>query len=343
MLLPQGIEKHKNLSTSFTRFDQLLHDLAENRFSGYLKLNFWGFEGVLVYDTGRMIEAYSTEQEVFLTGEAAVLRVTELGAEKDGSIEVFDLASEVALGLGYALQAELYRDEEDLANYSLAQVFDMLERDGLTGYVDLQFSGKRGNGTVYYLDGSPVEAVIMSTTGKLVCGEQVFHKFLEIGAHIQPQVKVFRTADPRSIQEDDSFIIPWLHPEHLAFWTDFFAYMNRLMAENFKKPQLMPLYESACRELTDPYPFLDPDRGAIEVDGSGRLHIRRLLAYPTLVQGWTMALKQVFHQVPLRRFKKLHVDRIIAEVEALAETHQLEHRPFDLSKMVQQIFRGIGE
>lgn len=109
MLLPIGIEKHKNLSTSFTRFDHLLQDLGDNRFSGYIKLNFWGYEGVLVLDTGRMVEAYSTEQGVDLTGEEAVLRILRKAADPEGSIEVHELSNEVAISLGYAFQSRLCR------------------------------------------------------------------------------------------------------------------------------------------------------------------------------------------------------------------------------------------
>ena len=172
MLLPQGIEKHRNLSTSFTRFDHLLRELAENRFSGYMKLNSWEYEGVLVIDTGRMLEAYSSERDIYLTGEQAVLRLLTKSREPDGNIEVYALGSEIALTLGYVLQASIYQDENALSNYSLAQVFDLLERESVTGYVDIQFSGKRGFGTVFFLEGTSVEAVVMSGTGRIASGEQ---------------------------------------------------------------------------------------------------------------------------------------------------------------------------
>ncbi|HQU71007.1 MAG TPA: hypothetical protein PKV71_05285 [Calditrichia bacterium] len=341
MLLPQGIEKHKNLSTSFTRFDHLLQDLFENRFSGYLKLNFWGFEGVLVFDTGRMIEGYTSEQDVYLTGEPAVLKVLEKGVEPEGTLEVYDLASEIALALGYALQATLYKDENDLGNYALTHVFEMLENEGLTGYVDLQFSGKRGNGTVYFLEGTSVEAVIMSGTGRIASGEQVFNKFLEIGELIQPRVKAYQVLNPTSINEDESFVIPWIHKPFVHFWGEILQLLRGIMDDYFKKNKFYPLLEKVCNDNTDHYPFLDPRKGIVRLSPEG-FDITRIIHYPTFVQGMIIVLNKAFLQVPPRPFKKLDVALVAAEVGKMAEKVDLNRPGFDPHKTVMQIFRGFA-
>lgn len=36
MPISPGTEKHKELNTSYTKFDQLHQDISENRFSGYI-------------------------------------------------------------------------------------------------------------------------------------------------------------------------------------------------------------------------------------------------------------------------------------------------------------------
>lgn len=340
MLLPLGTEKHKNLSTSFTRWDQLWQDLAENRFSGYLKLNFWGYEGVLVMDTGRIIQAYSTEQDVFLTGEQAVLRVMERGIEEEGSIEVSELSSEVALALGYALQSSVYKDENALSNYSLGQVFDMLEREGVTGYVDLQFSSKKGNGTVYYLEGTPVEAVLMSSTGKMVGGEQVFTRFLEIGEHIQPGVKIHRVYDPEAIVEDRVFIIPWLHDKFLAFWEEFLQYLKSVMDLNIKRNKFYSTMRIVANDLTDHYPFLDEKNETLRISDNG-MTIERIIHSATFFQAMVIVLNRVFSAYPLKPFRKPEKQKILADLSEIMKKHEVEGFDIDLEKLLEQIFRGV--
>ncbi len=339
MLLPKGIEKHKNLSTSFTRFDQLLKDLAENRFSGYIRVSFWGYEGVVVLDTGRLIEAYSSEDEVYLTGEQAVLRLLAKSVGKDGGIEVYSLSSEVALALGYAFQASRY-DEDELGNYSLGQVFDFLERESVTGYVDLQFSNKRGQGTVYYLEGTPVEAALMSASGKIVSGPQVFNRFLEIGEVVQPHVVVSRVKDPQPISEERAFVIPWQHQKYLAFWKSLMQYLGKLMSEQFKKDRFFENFRKVCAEISDHYPFLHPEKGEVRASENA-FSVGTLLAHAVFLQGMSFALNKMLQQIPQRRFRKLDIETVINEVYELARKNDVPPAQLDPQKLVFQIFKGF--
>ncbi len=340
MLLPKGVAKHQNLSTSFTRFDQLLKDLAENRFSGYVKLNFWEYEGVLVLDTGRIIEGYSSEQGVYLTGENAVLRIFPKAREKDGSIEVYALSSEVALALAYALQSLPYGDENALSNYSLAQVFDRLEREAITGYVDLEFSGNRGQGTVYFMEGIVVESVIMSSTGKIVGGEQVYHKFLQISELVQPTVRVYRVMNPAFIVEDEAFIIPWQHQKYVHFWGEFLQYVNHLMKDRLKKNNFYDNFSELCREVSDHYPFLHPHSGSVHISPRG-MEVDSVLHHPAFLQGMAIVLNKMLRQIPPRRFRKLSLEEVARQVQKLARGHDIPENQFKPEKFIAQVFRGI--
>ncbi len=339
MLLPPGIEKHKNLSTSFTEFEHLLQSLAENRFSGYIKLNFWGYEGVVVLDTGHIIEAYSAEDDVFLTGEQAVLAVIKKAScLDDGTIEVYDLPSEVALALAYALQAQKYEDQDAFINYTLGQIFDVLERESINGYIDIEFSGNKGRGTVYYLEGMPVEAVITSFSGRSYSGQRVFSKFLEIGERIQPYVIVYKTDNPHSIVEDEAFLIPWQHQKTVQFWKDFLMFMHSLMADQFRKNKFFSLFKKICDEVSDPYPFLKPGEGAIELCDQ-TFRVKRILYNPAFVQGMTIVLNKMLQQMSARRIRKLDLQKIVNQVQKIAHKYEIE-KP-NPQMLVQQVFRGI--
>ncbi len=342
MLLPKGIEKHKNLSTSFTRFDHLLQDLAENRFSGYIRLNFWGYEGVLVLDTGRMIEAYAADKDMHLTSEQAVLSIFSKSLQPDGSIEVYDLSSEVALALGYAMQSSRYKDDSSLGNYSLGQVFDLLERESVTGYVDIQFTEQKGIGTVYYLEGISVEAVIKSSSGKVASGEQVFAKFLELGEIIQPYVVVHRATNPQTIVEDRVFVIPWQHEKYLKFWNELLQYLRNITIDQFRKDRFYSNFQQIGLELIDHYPFLDPKNDIVELTET-EFKVKRLIYHPAFLQGMTIVLNKMLRQVPVRRLRKLDMKKVAADVRAFAKKNEVAPSQLDTDQLVRQIFRGFTE
>ncbi|MEL6821460.1 MAG: hypothetical protein AAFP70_06855 [Calditrichota bacterium] len=340
MLLPQGIEKHRNLSTSFTRFDQLLQQQAESRFSGYIKLTFWEYEGVLVMDMGRMIEAYSEEDGARLTHDKAVVRLMEKAEEKDGTIEVFALNSEVALALAYGIQAQQYKSEQDLGNYTLGQIFDMLERESVTGYVDLKFSGAKGQGTVFYLEGIPAEAVIVSNSGKLASGDTVFQKFQSIGEMIQPGVNVFRAKNPTPLVEEDVFLIPWQHQNYLAFWKELIDYLSALVNDQFRKNRFQGIFSKVSAELADYYPFLSPQSGVVKLDDE-TFFVRRLLHNATFIQGMVIAINRVLKSIPVWRARRINLNKISEDVRQLANRYEIELSQLDPQKLVGQVFRGI--
>jgi len=340
VLLPQGIEKHRNLSTSFTKFDQLLQQQAESRFSGYVKLTFWEYEGVLVMDMGRMIEAYSEEDDVRLTNEKAVVRLMEKAEDEDGTIEVYALNSEVALALAYAIQSRMYKTAQDLSNYTLGQIFDLLEKDSVTGYVDLEFSGTKGQGTVYYLEGIPADAVIVSNSGKLASGDNVYQKFQSIGEMIQPSVSVFRAKTPTTIVEEDVFLIPWQHQDYLAFWKELIDYLSKLVNDQFRKNRFEGAFSKVSAELADHYPFLSPSSGVITLDAT-QFAVRRLLHNATFIQGMVIAINRVLKSLPTWRARRINLAKISEDVLQLANRYDVELTRLDPQKLVGQVFRGI--
>ena len=302
----------------------------------------------MVLDTGHIIEAYSSEENAYLTGEQAVLRVFSKSRGQDGSIEVHELSSEIAIAMAYAFQSSRY-DDGELSNYSLGQVFDFLEREAVTGYVDLQFSNKKGTGTVYYLEGTPVDAVIMSNSGKAVSGEHVFNKFLEIGELVQPYVVVSRIKEPHIILEEQAFVVPWQHGKYLNFWKEFLLYMNKLMneqlkgmllVESLKKGRFYARFRKVCLEVSDHYPFLHPEKGDLQV-APNKFAVTRVLHHPTFLQGVTLVINKVLQQVSQRRFRKLDIETVLNDVTALAHKNDVQLTQLDPQKLVFQIFKGF--
>ncbi len=336
MLLPPGQGKLRELNTSYTRFHLLLQDLGENRFSGYLRLSFWGYEGVLIFDAGRIIQASSSEREVYLTGEQAVLRLVQKAQEPDGSVDLFALSNEVALALAVGIQARLYKSSKELAGKSVTELLEIMEVEALTGYIDLQFNQKRGLGTIFYLEGTPVESVIMSHTGRIASGSAVYSRFLELGSNIQFSAEIYQTRNPRTIQEEKSFLIPWQQPRYVQFWNALLGYWDQLMKARMKRGDFFDALPRAMEELKGEYSFFRLGESEFQLVGE-KLQLRALVSNDEFIQGMARAVARTLQGVPTRRLRKVDWSRVEGDLARLAKTHEVHPQQFNPRAWVKLI------
>ena len=192
----------------------------------------------------------------------------------------------------------------------------------------------------YYLDGLTVEAVIKSSSGKIVSGEQVFSKFLELGEIIQPYVMVHRVTEPKTIVEDQAFVIPWQHEPYLKFWNALLQYLQGIIVDPFRKDRFYENFQQACREVTDHYPFLDPRSGIVRLTKED-FQVKRVIYHPAFLQGMSIVLNKMLQQVSARRFRKLDIKKIAVDIREFAKKNDVNAAQLDTDRLVRQIFRGF--
>ena len=339
MLIPPGIGKHKELSTSYTKFDFLLQDLLKNRFSGYLKLSFWGFEGVLILDMGRIIQAYSSEQDNYLIGEPSVLRILHKAEENDGGIEVYQLLSEITISLGFAIRAEPYQNLKNAKGSDFSNVLNTIENKSLTGYLDLQFSGKRGIATIYFLEGTPVESIVMSSNGNLVSGEKLFDKIAETSNLIQT-IEVYSTSDSDPLISESAFIIPWAHQKYFNFWKEFLHYLDTLLERKLKRQTFFELLKLERLNLSNEYPFLYPEINKIKIS-NGIFEIQNIMCHGEFLRAFVQLHKNIFTEIPPRKLKKIEFSKVISESKEIAKKNYLDSQQFDPERFILKVLDGI--
>ncbi len=338
MLLPPGTVLHKDLNTSFTNFEKLLLDLKENRFSGYLHLNFWGYEGILVLDNGKMIQGYSVAERLLLLGEKAILKILEKAREKDGTIDVHLLSNEVAIGLAAVLGATLFLEEENVIGGKLPRIFSEMEESGFTGYLDIDFSNKRGSATVYFLDGVPVEAVIMSNTGKLVSGEIVFQKITEISERITGSVKIYRNARVENIREDQLFIFPHTTSARLEFWNKVIELFRHEFTRVVKKFDFDQLFQNSRVEVGRQFPCFDSIDMAFVLKKEEGLQVRRIIPLHNFEEGLLLCLFLILEKIPTRKRKKINQHWMMEQLKRfIQEKDELLPEP---ETVLKKIFQG---
>ncbi len=338
MLLPVGDGTQKELNTSYTQFDQLLHDLFENRFSGYLRINFWGFEGLLILDAGRIIQGSTSERELYLVGEQAVLRILNKVSEKDGVIEIIPLSNEVAIALGFAIQAVLHEDNAVLQKATLNDIFQFIATENLTGYLDIEFHAQKGNGTVYYLEGHPVEAIIRTPSGKVASGEPVMAKMVEISEKIHPDVRLYHTSNQPSILPEYAFLFPWIHDKYFAFLNEILALFAGMVKHGLVRRRTFNDYlQEVIQEMQEDFPFFNPQNGILILE-DGRFILKKILHHRSFLLGFTELMRNIIHRLPGRRLKKMDQEQILQDLFTLSARYEIPEHQFNVSNFVFTVF-----
>ncbi len=319
MLLPPGHDSVQELNTSYTIFEHLLANLTENRFNGYLQLIFWGYEGILVYDTGKIIQAFSSDPDLNLSGPTAVYRMIQKARQKEGNIRLNPLSNELSLVLGIAVTAASSSDIRKMAGKSLAEIMDSLRREELTGYIDLVFEEGAGRGTIFLLDGNPMESVIQSPGGKIVSGEAVLRKFQSLAKKLHPVMTVHGTKHADLIAEDVEFIIPWKHRAETEFWEKFFAYLASVFNEKMLREPFYRTLQRLAAGLGERHPLLHPKNGVIEVSPSA-FRIKKLARRSRYNEAITALLGQLWQSVPSRKRRKIRIDAMINHMAKLSKS-----------------------
>jgi hypothetical protein len=310
LLLPPGTVLHRDLSTAFTRFDNLMSDLRQNRFSGYIRINFWEYEGILIFDLGKIIQGFSSEKENYLFAQDAVIRILEKTLEREGTIDVHSLSNEIATTLASVLGSTLYKTMDVFGGEDLKKLLGQIEGEGLTGYIDFNLSGKKGLGTIFLLEGIPVETVIMSNTGRIVNGDIVLSRILEFSKQVLCEAKIYKNIKIEHIQEEKSFLLPLTTTPALEFWNYLLDELNEEVKKATKKQDLISIWHSVNEQISPKYPYLNPTSGLLDYRNK-ELSIKGFIPIRLFWEGMIESLNLALNKIPTRRKKKINVAKLI--------------------------------
>ena len=109
MIYPRGEVIHRNLSTSYTDFNALLSTLKSGSFSGMIEIEFPENKGVVFIDSGEIInaEAKIGDDPKEMIGLEAIQALLTLSKEKNGSINIYQLAPERVAIVASNIQHEI--------------------------------------------------------------------------------------------------------------------------------------------------------------------------------------------------------------------------------------------
>lgn len=109
MIFPKGKVKHHDLLTSYTDLPALLSNLKSEGFSGTIEMEFPENRGILLIDTGKVInaEVEGKEDSNKMIGSEAIQHLLSLSKQKDGLLNIYQLLPEQIATIANNLQYEI--------------------------------------------------------------------------------------------------------------------------------------------------------------------------------------------------------------------------------------------
>ena len=170
-LLASGKLHHELLATHYTQTWPLIEDLKESRFSGYLKLEFWEYEGCIIFDTGNIIQAFHVENNNTISGIKALSGIYQKFKEKDGTISTFHIDSEFIPFQFARYQTKIIKEIDNCKKNELSEFIKSVSNEIDFGCVNIIYGEKEAWATILLNNGQVVGSALKSTDGKVVFEE----------------------------------------------------------------------------------------------------------------------------------------------------------------------------
>ncbi len=264
MMFPQDRAIYANLNTSFTDFDALIADIAGRKTTGYVRLAFDSYEGILFLVDGAVVNALEQSPAGKRTGNAAAAAIGERVKEKNGTISVFQLADDLVGLLVAAVDGEvLYRDLSTSFT-SLDKLVGKMRAEGLSGYIEIRLAEGVGTGMIFLKEGEPVEALLFSETQSLT-GRSAVETIVNAAASVGASFNVVRAGAPPSESEATAIRGTVNSAELLAVWGEAIGAIELVVDRLAKKEGRFQLaFKEVLVARASTYPFLDPFAGEFE-------------------------------------------------------------------------------
>ncbi len=290
MLLPKGQAVFEQLNTSFAQLDAMLSELKNDRFTGYVEIIAWDYDGILLLDTGNLVNAVEESKGQRRVGPAAASAIATKAREKDGTINVYRLSEETTELLAGALKSELVFKDLSSDFTSLEKLIAKLGGEKHTGHVEIRAPQGEQNATIFLREGQVVESLIVSN-GSVVSGDHAYEQVLKSAAQGTALFSVYRADLARALASGDEMVGSITLHETLSLWQDLLLRFESA-ADRLTKPGVFLI--ALKREFVEHakrFPFLDPFAGEFDYR-SGEIHLAGQAPVPQLNHGLSECLAQ---------------------------------------------------
>jgi hypothetical protein len=284
MIIPKGRVVYENLNTSFTNLNELLSELQSERHTGYMRVRYWDYEAVLYFDGGKIINGFEETGEERVFGADAVSGLIEKVQEKDGAISVYQMPAETITLLASAIRGEVVHKDLSSEFTNLSRLIEKLQRESLTGYVEVDIHDVEGSGMIFIQAGDPLTSVI-SINGETVAGPEVLQRILQTASDYDATFNVYKAELEAAIVDGAEVMAGLEMPALLSVWGDVMSAVERAVAEKIQAQIFQDRFKDVRIENAESHPFLDPfaaqfkfEDGKVEVQGASARQLNQGLS-----------------------------------------------------------------
>ena len=257
MIFPKKDAIYQNLNTSFTNFGELLVDLKENSFTGVVQISYWEYEGILLLDTGNIINAIEEIDGKVITGQGAVQKVTGKAKEKDGSISVYPQKGDMITMLASVANSEVIYKDLSTDFTSLNALISKLQTEDHTGFIEVSFEESQQSGYIFLLDGKVIESLI-TARGEEISGPAVLNRILDLTSTTPATFSVYKAAVEEALSESEMIKVSFDLPQLMEVWGAVIGAIETAVDNQFETDEFINTFKDTLIANADEYPFLDP-------------------------------------------------------------------------------------
>lgn len=261
MIFPKGQATYENLNTSFTHLDAMLSELKNSQFTGYVQLTAWEYDGILMIDTGSIVNAVEQSQEQRRHGTSAADGIAAKGREKDGAISVYRLSPELIQLLANLFNSEpVYKDlSSDLT--SLDKLISKLQSEKHTGYIEVHLTMSKSAASIYLHDGQVIESVL-AKDGTATNHNKTLDEIILASIDEPALFTVYRAELTQAYGNDVNFADSFARRGMLTLWQQVFQSIETTL--NDKPGTFVTAFKRASIANATAFPFLDPFAAELE-------------------------------------------------------------------------------
>jgi hypothetical protein len=154
-LLPKGNPLYENIPVSKVNLPEMLDKLNFGGFTGYLRFSFAITQGVLFFESGKLISAMLERNDgTKLTAIDAMAEVSTLIFSGVGAVDVFRLSKDLTMCLHASLHGELLYKGQEIKLIDMKTLLEKMKSESLNGC--LRIYTDEHTALIFYKDGAPL-------------------------------------------------------------------------------------------------------------------------------------------------------------------------------------------
>src|SRR5574341_63529 len=333
MLLPKGQSVYENLNTSFTQLDALLNELQSDHFSGYVLVSGWEYEGLLLMDTGKLLNALEESRGQRRSGPPAAAAISSKAREKGSTINVYRLSDDMVQVLAGLLKAEpLYKDlASDFT--SLDKLIARLEHEKHTGHIEIHMSKSPDTAAIFMQDGQLVES-LFSHNGSVASGSKALSQITQAAS--EGAVFTVYRADLEKAYDNLTLADSFERQGMLSLWQDLLQTIESTVDKIKGSGAFLTAFKRANIEQTKTFPFLDPFAGEFDYR-QGLIHFQGPVTVAQFNQGLCQSLAQTIHTLATEG-NPLDLVQLRREMSAIKTKYGARLQEYGLESALPELF-----